>query len=186
MLARNFAVALAFASMMQGSAALAQAGQVTPDAPRLGRSVPHGTRTNEIMQMKVTVTDFERSLKFYRDGIRLVSAIKSFDISNGDNLPWRGNFREIPLNFTGSIAEAYFTLMQRKGVAPLPDQAKLTVIGIKVKSVKQTLDRLKAAGFSGGEPRQLGPEFRIAMVSDPDGYQVELIESPTAVPSPPN
>lgn len=163
----------------------AQPTQVPLTTPRLGRSVPHGTRSNEIMQMKITVTDFERSLKFYRDGIGLISAIKSFDISNGDHLPWRGEFRELPLNFTGSIAEAYFTLMQRKGVSPIPDQAKLTVIGIKVKDVSQTLDRLKAAEFASGEARQLGPEFRIAMVTDPDGYQIELIESPTAAPSPP-
>jgi hypothetical protein len=112
--------------------------------------------------------------------------VRAIDIASADNVAWRGEFREVPLNFTGSIAEAYFTLQQRKGVAPVPEQAKLTVIGIKVRSAAQTLARLKAAGYPVGEARELGPEFRVTMVTDPDGYSVELIESPTATASPPN
>jgi catechol 2,3-dioxygenase-like lactoylglutathione lyase family enzyme len=53
---------------------------------------------------------------------------------------------------------------------------------IRVADMTATLDRLKAAGFTGfGEPR-VGPGYALLVIRDPDGNQIELIDE-TALPT---
>ena len=75
------------------------------------------------------------------------------------------------------MAEPLFVLMKRRGKLPSREFASLVTIGFKVPSTKATMDR---AGQAGHKPlRPFSGEGGVGFLSDPDGYQLELLQAPS-------
>ena len=136
-----------------------------------------GSKDSEFLLAKITVSDLDRSLDFYT---RLVG------LSRAGGGPPReidksARFTEIPLNFSGSLADPFLVIIKEQGLTPTRETAKLTWVGLKVPDVRAAVDRLRAAGYQvRSEPSDHRPGNAFGMVYDPDGYVVEFIQAPVA------
>jgi catechol 2,3-dioxygenase-like lactoylglutathione lyase family enzyme len=163
--------ALVLSAIVAGLAPCARA----QDPPSV---VPMGTQSSELLLSKITVTNLARSFEFYTKVIGLKHAAARPGQAPPD-LSGSADFTEVPLNFTGSLADPFFVLVKRKGVAPTREGAALAQIGFKVPDVRAMIARYKAAGYKvDREPRD-GPGNVYVTVQDPDGYNVEFIQAPS-------
>jgi catechol 2,3-dioxygenase-like lactoylglutathione lyase family enzyme len=166
-----------FASPVLAAPALAGDAPAPPRAPI---RTALGTSDHEVLLAKFTVSDLEKSYAFYTQVIGLRRALTPMQ---GTPPPPRNDperaFIEIGLNFSGSYGDAFFDLVQQKGVRPSPEFARSAVIGFKVPDAPAVVRRARAAGYEVvREAPVVGPgEMSIGMVRDPDGYLVELIQS---------
>jgi lactoylglutathione lyase len=154
--------------------ALAQAPQPQPQM---------GTRDSQLLLSKITVSDLEKSFEFYTKVIGLKHAVGRPGQAPPD-LHSKADFVEIPLNFTGTLADPFFVILTRAGVKPTREAAALTVIGFKVPDARAAVQRVKDAGYPPKqEPRATPPGTNVyATVQDPDGYNIEFIQAPSMVP----
>jgi catechol 2,3-dioxygenase-like lactoylglutathione lyase family enzyme len=155
-------------------ALLAACPALAQEAPA-PRTTMIGRHTQEVILAKIAVTDLVRSYRFYTEvvGLRLASPMLKPPMP--DDPP--RDFVEYPLNFTGSLAEPFFVITQRKGQVVTREGASNTVIGFKVPSAKAALARATAAGAEAiGRPPGPGP-MAFATVRDPDGYTVEFVQA---------
>ena len=138
-----------------------------------------GTRSAEVVMTKITVANLRRSYDFYTNTLGLkevpIPALPAPALDDPEVA-----FTEVALNFSGSLADAHLVLVKKKGLVPTAEQAKLTWIGIKVADASATLERVEAAGFTVLQPAKPMFGLVIALVRDPDGYLVELLEGPGA------
>ncbi|MFM6930698.1 MAG: VOC family protein [Novosphingobium sp.] len=51
-------------------------------------------------------------------------------------------------------------------------------IVLRVRNIDGVVARLKSLGYQAGNVRDVAMGYRMAMASDPDGYKLELVESP--------
>ena len=147
---------------------------------RQAPKVQLGTRAPQFLLSKITVSDLRRSYDFYTQVIGLKWAVHPGAEQPPPPEPQNPppEFAEIPLNFTGSRADPFFVLVQRRGVAPTREGAGLAVVGFKVADIHAVVGRIKQAGFTVfREPADNPYNLLIAMAYDPDGYQVELLQS---------
>jgi catechol 2,3-dioxygenase-like lactoylglutathione lyase family enzyme len=134
-----------------------------------------GTRPAEFIMTKITVSNLRKSYDFYTKTLGLkevpIAALPKPAIDDPEVA-----FTEVALNFSGSMADAHLVLVKQKCRMPAPESARLTWIGIKVADVRAAVKQAEAAGFS--IEVQPKPVFGllIALVRDPDGYLVELLE----------
>jgi predicted enzyme related to lactoylglutathione lyase len=155
-----------------------------PVAPRAPIKTPLGREPQQVLLSKVTVSDLVKSYAFYTQVIGLKRALTvNQPPSPEPSAPAPGTlepvFLELALNFSGSLADPFFDLVIQRGIKPTPETAKLTVIGFKVPDAPAVIARAKAAGYKVlREAAVVGPgEMSIGMLLDPDGYQVEVIQS---------
>jgi catechol 2,3-dioxygenase-like lactoylglutathione lyase family enzyme len=151
----------------------------TPDQPQQAPAPRLGTKPQELYLTKITVSDLKRSLDFYTGiiGLKLVTV--------GDiklpKPPAPGDpekeFVEVPLNYTGSMADPLIVLMKRKGKTPSPEFTSLVTIGFKVPSTRATMDRAAQAGHKPLRP--FTGEGGVGLLTDPDGYTIELVQAPS-------
>lgn len=136
-----------------------------------------GTSAAQVMAVKVTVSNLRQSYDFYTK----VIGLKEVDIPglpkavlNDPDIA----YTDAKLNFTGSGADPWIVLMKSKGGVPDPEHAKQVWLNLKVADVRAVVARAKQMGVT----VQLEPQpFMGAVVSllnDPDGYVVEVFESP--------
>ena len=159
-------MALAAALALPG-AALGQAAAPSPSGL--------GSHAAQVLFAKIVVSDIDRSVAFYSRFLGLQPAG-----------PGKGRFDraaahiEAPMNVSGNLAEPVVVLVRQAGVSPTKETAKLTTIGIKVADIHATVQSLKQAGYAldmePGAPRE-GRLF--AVVHDPDGYVVEIAQTPS-------
>ena len=134
----------------------------------------------QVLLAKITVSDLPKSYAFYTQVIGLKRAV-----APGMPIPAAPSasdvereFVEIPMNFSGSFSEPLLVLVKQRGARPTPESAKLVWIGFKVPSARAALEQAAKAGHKslrgdpGAGPRAYG------FIADPDGYTVELIQSP--------
>jgi catechol 2,3-dioxygenase-like lactoylglutathione lyase family enzyme len=151
-----------------------------PAMPRGPIRTALGTSDRQVLMAKFTVSDLEKSYAFYTQVIGLKRALTP---TQGNPPPPRNDperaFIEIGLNFSGSFGDAFFDLVQQKGVKPSPEFARSAVIGFKVPDAPAVVRRAREAGYEVvREAPVVGPgEMSIGMIRDPDGYLVELIQS---------
>lgn len=142
-------------------------------APRMG------TRSPEFLMTKITVSDLQKSYDFYTRivGLKLVT---SPDMPL-PRMPAPGDpekdFIEIPLNYSGSMADPLFLLIKRRGQIPTAGQAGLVTLGFKVPDVAAAMQRAAEAGIQPSRP--FTAAGRIGFIKDPDGYTVEFIQPPS-------
>lgn len=157
------------------SAALAEEPEQQPQSIKLG------THSPQFLLSKITVSDLEKSYDFYTNVIGLKWAVPE-----GSPTPPpptavepQPEFAEIPMNFTGSLADPFFVLVQKRGVSPTPEAAGMAWVGFKVADARAAIKRVKDAGYEVfREPAEGEADMAFAMAYDPDGYIVEFIQSP--------
>lgn len=148
--------------------------------PTLRSRTALGRGDFQVLLSKVTVSDLERSYAFYTQviGLRRALAPAQVNAPPPRNDPERA-FIEVALNFSGSLGDTFFDLVQQKGVKPTADFARSVVIGFKVPDAPAVVARARQAGYEVvRDAAVVGPgEMSIGMVRDPDGYMVEIIQS---------
>lgn len=163
-----------------GAGSVAAAGAIKDDVAKQAqrRTVAIGTRDQQFLLSKITVSNLVRSYRFYTEVIGLSMA--SPQMTPPTDADPEQDFREFPFNFTASLADPFFVIVKRRGVTPSPEEAAKTVIGFKVPNSRAVLERAAAAGYTAG-PRDPGDgPMSFAFIADPDGYQVELVMAPNA------
>jgi len=165
---------VAFAARHGEFAAPAEAA--APVAQQPPRKLPTvGTKPQEILLTKITVSDLVTSYDFYTQvvGLKLVTS-KEIPLSRAPtaNDPEK-EFVEIPLNFSGSMADPVFLLIKQRGVKPSPEFSKLVVVGFKVESSQALMERAAQAGYKPIREISVGGA-RVSYLADPDGYTVEV------------
>jgi catechol 2,3-dioxygenase-like lactoylglutathione lyase family enzyme len=143
---------------------------------------PLGTSSEQILLAKLTASDLPKSYEYYTKIIGLKWALSAGQspppapVQANDSQP---AFIEIPLNFSGSLADPFFVLVQQRGSKPTPEVAKMSWIGFKVPDAPAAVRRVKAAGYEVVRDAQAAAPgvMSIGIVRDPDGYTVELIQA---------
>lgn len=149
----------------------------------------HPTQSNfssKLVGLGVVVSDLEKSLDFYTNGIGMVKAY-SFTI-NEDFSKRSGLSNGVPASVTvlklENSAEANeWKLMSfgKKAMHPkqnfIQDDTGVQYITINVKALKPIIERLKQRNipFLGSSPTQLNRNSQLLLVQDPDGTFIELI-----------
>jgi len=136
-----------------------------------------GSKLEELIGVKITVSDLARSLDFYT---RLVGLKPTSPADAAAALQSRADFVEVAVNHSGSRRDAALVLMRRSGVAPNAQMAQMTWTMFKVTDVSAAISRLKAEGYdilSEATPYE-GLTFGLAR--DPDGYVVEFLQAESA------
>ena len=136
--------------------------------------------------MAIRVSDLERSLRFYRDllGFREISHLEldgpspSAQLMELDELSVRARF----LERDGTRIELqYLDLPAGRALPPARPQLGLSHIGVRVSDFEATLARLVAGGAVLLEASRFShPGLRsdVAVIEDPDGVRIELIQMP--------
>jgi catechol 2,3-dioxygenase-like lactoylglutathione lyase family enzyme len=162
-----------FALALGGFATATSAQDLPPSAPRAVTMI--GRSDNELILSKIAVTDFVRSYDFYTRVIGLKLA--SPQLQPPKRTDPQKDFAEFPLNHTGTLADPFFVIYQRKGQVVTPAAAANSVIGFKVPDARAAVARAVAAGARPvGNPPGAGP-MAFGMVSDPDGYTIEFVQA---------
>lgn len=164
------AAMFAATAMAQAAEPAQQTGQ--GKAPKLPQ---FGTKAQEVLLTKITVSDLLKSYDFYTKviGLKLVSSPDyPLEKAPKPDDPER-DYVEIPLNFTGSIADPIFLLIKQRGAKPAPEFAKLTMVGFKVENRGAVVDRAVQAGYKPVREIAVGPA-KVSFIADPDGYTLEI------------
>jgi catechol 2,3-dioxygenase-like lactoylglutathione lyase family enzyme len=142
----------------------------------------------------ICVTDVERSVRFYRDGLGFAyrSELRVQGEPSDTLLRLRGvDLRAVYLERDGTRIELLYYAAPGavQGDAPRPmNQCGLTHLSLRVDSVADTLAALRAAGAQPLDDTRIDiPEFGAAaiFVADPDGTLIELVQSPGDIEAPP-
>jgi catechol 2,3-dioxygenase-like lactoylglutathione lyase family enzyme len=153
----------------------------TPPAPQQRRTAMLGTKPREFYLEKITVSDLPKSYEFYTKVIGLKWA--TAPDTEPPKAPTAGDpekdFVEIPLNFSGSLADPIFVLVKQRGNDPSPEFTKKISVGFKVPSAREALVRAAQAGYKStrGDPGE-GP-MAFGFIADPDGYIIEFVQAPS-------
>lgn len=144
--------------------------------------------SSKLIGVGVVVSDLERSLDFYINGIGMVKT-GSFSL-NEDFTKRSGLSNGVPFSVTvlkleNSPEANEWKLMSfgKKASHPkqtfIQDDVGMQYITINVKALKPIMERLKERDvpFLGSTPTALNGESQFLLVQDPDGNFVELIGS---------
>ncbi|GAB3527664.1 hypothetical protein GCM10027443_04470 [Pontibacter brevis] len=142
--------------------------------------------SSKLIGVGVVVSDIERSLDFYTNGIGMVKAY-SFEI-NPEFSKRSGLANGVPTSVTvlkleNSPEANEWKLMSFGEKAPRPkakfiqDDVGMQYITINVKALKPIIERLKERNvpFLGSTPTPLNQNAHFVLVQDPDGVFIELI-----------
>jgi catechol 2,3-dioxygenase-like lactoylglutathione lyase family enzyme len=145
---------------------------------------PLGTSSAQVLLAKFTVSDLPKSYEFYTKIVGLKWALPAGQQQPAAPVPANDSqpaFIEIPLNFSGSLADPFFVLVQRRGEKPTPGAARMSWVGFKVPDAPAIVRRIKDAGYEVvREPLTVEPgQMSIGIVRDPDGYTVEFLQAPS-------
>lgn len=169
------ATLLAASIMTFGPVTAQQQAPSAPGTPQRPPEVRMGTKPQEFLMTKIAVSDLVKSYEFYTQviGLKLVS---SPDVPTAKaptpNDPEK-DFIEIPLNFTGSMADPLFLLTKRRGQKPSPEWTNMVTLGFKVPDSRAVVEQAVKVGYKA--PRGVPAEGQPGFVADPDGYNIELV-----------
>jgi len=135
-----------------------------------------GTQPRELMAAKVTVADLRSSLDFYTNvvGLKQIDwpGLPKPNVDDTDS-----PLIEVCLNFSGSSADPFVCLLRQKGVTLGRKQAKLVWVSFKTLDARAVLNRARAAGLTVEQDLQRFQGLAVALILDPDGYTVQLIDA---------
>lgn len=136
---------------------------------------------------EATVRDTEQTAKFYKDLLGFNVTVGAAFNDNKDMAATAGapgaSFRQSRATIPGTTVP--FTLIEfknakRKALSGRTQDPGTTVLQLVVRDVTALTARLKAAGVptvtTGGEPVQVSPTLKIAIVKDPNNMLLELVE----------
>lgn len=149
-------------------------------------SVSQSTFSSKVISIGVVVSDLDRSLDFYLNGIGMVKT-SSFDLDKDftrrSGLSGGVPFTVNVLKLENSPEANEWKLMSfgKKAGHPKPkfvqDDTGMQYITIQVKSLRPVMERLKKlkVSFLGDTPTPLNKDLHFLLVQDPDGNFIELI-----------
>ena len=116
------------------------------------------------------VTDPARSLKFYTEGLGMKLRMRFGPVDRPDMV----------VGFGPNPAEAGIMLITDKTgpIRPIAHAHGFDRIALRMPDLAGLAARLKGLGFKAGEVKLVHGSIRMMMVTDPDGYRLELIETP--------
>lgn len=116
------------------------------------------------------VTDPARSLKFYTEGLGMKLRMRFGPADRPDMV----------VGFGPNPAEAGIMLITDKSgpIRPIAHAHGFDRIALRMPDLAGVSARLERLGFKGGEVKVVHGSIRMMMVTDPDGYRIELIETP--------
>ncbi|GAA4424251.1 hypothetical protein GCM10023188_03910 [Pontibacter saemangeumensis] len=142
--------------------------------------------SSKVIGVGVVVSDLERSLDFYLNGIGMVKT-GSFDL-NEEFTKRSGLTGGVPASVTvlkleDSPAATEWKLMSfgKKATHPkqrfIQDDVGMQYITLHVKALKPAIERLRQrnVAFLGSTPTPLNGDLQFLLVQDPDGNFIELI-----------
>lgn len=158
--------ALLLAAALLASPALAQ------QAP--ASAAPNPLARDAVIGAAIHVSDLDRSLKFYRDtlGMRVMAQFNppgATDKSRPDTV----------LNFGGGPADTMLMLLSDRdpaGPRRIEHAFGFARVVMRHADLAGLGEKLRANGFPQGEIKQAHGMVRLMMITDPDGYTVEIIE----------
>jgi catechol 2,3-dioxygenase-like lactoylglutathione lyase family enzyme len=138
---------------------------------------------------ELAIADTDKSVKFYNEilGFSMKSAAAFNDnktMADTAGVPG-GKFRQSRSPIPGSTSGV--TLIEFAGVDRKPLTGRVqdpgtAILQLRVADVTALIKKLKAAGVPvttvGGEPVDVGPGLKIAIVRDPNNLYLELVQSP--------
>lgn len=140
-----------------------------------------GTKPSEVMVTKLVVSDLHRSLDFYTN----IVGLKEFSLP-GITRPMIDDPKasgSLYLNFSGSPADPFLALVKRSDVVPTVESVKVAMVCFKVVDARAAVDRARVAHAKVVlEPREFMGAV-VAIVHDPDGYELEFTQAPMAATS---
>jgi catechol 2,3-dioxygenase-like lactoylglutathione lyase family enzyme len=142
--------------------------------------------SSKLIGVGVVVSDLERSLEFYVNGIGMVKAYSfnlNKDFSKRSGLANGDTTSVTVLKLENSTEASEWKLMSFGKKAARPKQkfihegVGMQYITINVRSLKPVIERLKQKNvpFLGDTPIPLDEKSHFALVQDPDGNFIELI-----------
>jgi predicted enzyme related to lactoylglutathione lyase len=165
-LSKRLALILAGALAAAPLQAAEPASKETPPAMTLG------SKPQELIITKITVSDLAKSLDFYTRVVGLKPTDPDeFEAARASS----ADFVEIGLNHAGSRSEAALMLIRRKGDTPTPESARRTWIAFKVPDVAAAIARVKAEGYEIRNEATPYEDLIFGIAQDPDGYTVEFL-----------
>lgn len=149
-----------------GSTAQAQAQQTPTPAAAPSRDALIGAA--------IHVSDLPRALKFYRDtlGMRVLMQFNppgAQDKSRPDTV----------LSFGGGASDPMLMLLSDRNAAgprKIEHAFGFARVVLRLANLDGVAARIRANGFAPGEIHKAHDAFRVMMITDPDGYTVEIIE----------
>ncbi|WP_310535163.1 VOC family protein [Novosphingobium sp.] len=116
------------------------------------------------------VTDPARSLKFYTEGLGMKLRMRFGPADRPDMV----------VGFGPNPAEAGIMFVTDKTgpIRPIAHAHGFDRIAMRMPDLAGVAARLERLGFKGGEIKLVHGAIRMMMVTDPDGYRLELIETP--------
>lgn len=124
----------------------------------------------------IRVNDLARSLEFY-------AALGYTELGT---VPFDDGSRLVLLKFPGE-SWATLELVHRPADGPAAPGAGFDHLAVQVDELAATIESLTAAGLEPGPPELPGgPDGpKVAWITDPDGYRIELVEWPPNFPDGP-
>lgn len=118
------------------------------------------------------VTDSARSIRFYTEGLGMIVRMRFGTAERPD----------VVVGFGMNPTDAGIMLITDKQgpVRPIAHAHGFDRIAVRLPGLEAVASRLKAAGFEPGEIKLVHGFVRMMMVTDPDGYRIELIDSQPA------
>lgn len=113
------------------------------------------------------VTDVARELAFYRDGLGMELAMTLAS----------GSSTEYMLRFDGDPAAPGIILLHDPAQASLNHGNAFARLVLRVSDLDALAARLDAAGHAHDAIRDVAHGYRMMMVTDPQGYRLELVQS---------
>lgn len=143
-------------------------------APGLGQAEPATASLYGIVGPGLYISDPARSLKFYTEGLGMQLRMRFGPPGRPDMVVGFG---------PDPMQAGIMLLTDKEGPTqrPIAHAHGFDRIALRLPDLQAVSARLRAAGFEPGEIREVhGGIARMMMVTDPDGYRIELIDSKPA------
>lgn len=140
--------------------------------PAAAQTAPLPLPNENIVGPALHITDPARSIRFYTEGLGMVVRMRFGTAERPD----------VVVGFGTNPSDAGIMLITEKQgpLRPIVHAHGFDRIAVRLPGLETVAARLKAAGFEAGEITLVHGFVRMMMVTDPDGYRIELIDSQPA------
>lgn len=148
---------------------LASAALAIAAWPAFAQPAPPAMTLEGMVGPALYISDPDRSLKFYTEGLGMRLRMRFGPADRPDMV----------VGFGPNPADAGIMLITDKQgpVRPIQHAHGFDRIALRLPDLVAVSARLRAGGFAAGEIRTVHGSVRMMMVTDPDGYRIELIDS---------
>jgi len=137
--------------------------------PATAQTSPQAAPSQHLVGPAIYVTDPERSIRFYTEGLGMTVRMRFGSPQRPD----------VVVGFGTNPTDAGIMLITDKEgpIRPVVHAHGFDRIALRLPGLEAIAGRLKAAGFAAGEIKVVHGFVRMMMITDPDGYRIELIDS---------